>query len=435
MRFLPSLLLAATVTLAIPLHKGETWTWEVSRRGIADTLSATVLDSSRDDSDRPLWVLEVASSSGGKDTASILVQNGRQAWKKTSRWIPWTLEDVAPWQVGPVSRALALDGGDLFSSVAIEDPTSIQAWATSFAPLIDFGGTVYRPRPRGVWDGAHGLLRYEDADGTWTLRSHHRQPITLPPASLRLPPVGTSWTWQEAGTQSWFAQENPPLRHVRILAQDSDSELVVRVSIQESLDGDTVLFHCRIPRPSPDQLQGCPEYARDWIVDWRELPSVPDDMVAVHVRDSSVIEDRFSFMVSYRVGTIRHERIREDGIASSKILTTYEQELVTDDNQYHASPLRTTHLVNTTLLEVNGTAVSLRSGPSTRKPAVQPSLLPLLRRWPDQPLTWHDLSGRSGTLRASDILKPSASPRLLILDATFPDGTRWKGKFLTGSRN
>lgn len=433
----------ASAALAIPLHKGETWTWKIEVAGQSTFRTATVTDSTRLDSTRTSWTLAVKDSSSDQvGTVRILSESGIQTWEERSALLPWALDDLdlSSWGCqSPFNRCeyVALTGEELSAPKLLGTPPDeyhAPRALTSFTrPGIE--GATWIPRHKGVWDSVHGLTRFQTDRETWTLLLHNHEPVALPAPALVLPKSGTSWTWAEetSGSTVWEESDGNAIRKVSVLGRPEDSANVARIQLKEDVNGVVTNFQCRIPRSAPELRTNCPSYSSEWIVDWRELPSDPSGL---RVRDSSTWSTGFTWGVNVQSGTIRHTRIGEDGIALLRRTATFKQTIVNTGAPMYlngSSPITTQEISSTRLVELNGIAIEVAS--RIRRPARSSSALKaLLQRWPNQTLTWHDLAGRSGTLRASELLSPTASPRILLLDATFPDGTRWQGKHLLGSR-
>lgn len=451
----------ATSSLAIPLHIGDTWTWQIGNTW----RTARVIDSSPADtgcaavkwrkgrSGASLWRIEASDSvSKSLDTGTILAwPDGIQVWMHPTAMLPW---EPTPLQVLRDSALLPKAGAgdkiylrDAYDSLG-SFSGGLYPWGggpllpnltsgimgTALHPSVDYSNSLLwvdryearfgYPFP-WIRHGPTGMEMYQDWSERWELVSANGMAITVSEHRIILPQPGSSWLWREevsnsnrnGPNSSWQTRTSVRVVHDSVKQSLDDSLGWKRIEIRETIDTSSIDYHCRILTGRSDSIKGCPESARYWKQDWRADTS--GGMSSLSTRSES---DGFYATHSRR----SHWQVRSDGLLDSA--QAYED--------YRSGPVTYSEWTQTQiLLAVNGQRVRAMPSSSISTPARPGDAGPNLqaKRFPDAPIRWRDLAGRSGTLRASDLLKPSASPRLLILDATFPDGTRWQGKFLTGS--
>jgi len=448
----------ATTSFAIPLHIGETWTWQVANTW----RSARVLDSVPVDTGSAAakwrkghaiasqWRLEARDSvSKAMDTGTILAwPDGIQIWIHPTAMLPW---EPSPIQVlrdsGLVQKAWSGDFVELrdaYDSAGDFVFLPTYPWGAilllagsedyyefgvdlscEWLRLSDVETSYHYPTPRQRLGNA-GIELFQSSWELWELVAWDGIPLAqLDSRRISLPESGTAWVWSEhtygyscdgifhSGTHS----------DIRRIVGDSISQLLddslgwKRIEVRETTDSTTTDFHCRIRRNGIDSVKGCQSSAMHWLRDWRE-----DSTNGVFA--ASVMT---SFSGYFNNGLMRsYQNVRKDGLLDSSYVHTED-----NDNGNNCSYASTTIR---TLLSVNGHAVRIAPVSSIRS-AARPARKDfgiLAARFPETPVRWRDLAGRTGTFRAGDLVKTSSNPRLLVLDASFPDGSRWQGKFLTG---
>jgi hypothetical protein len=449
----------ATSSFAIPLHIGETWTWQVANTW----RSARVLDSVPVDtgsaaakwrkghSIASLWRLEARDSvSKAMDTGTILAwPDGIQIWMRPSRLLPWE----------PTSRQLLRDSGLVQNAWSGEDVTLRDAYDSAgdfvFLPTYPWGASLLLTGSKDYYEfgvdlacewlrlsdvetiyyyptpiqrlGIAGIELFQSWWELWELVAWDGISQTpLDSRRIAVPESGTAWVWLEhtfgysckgiynGGT----FHDRTRLVHDSLLRDLGDSAGWKRIEIREGSDSTVHDHHCRIRRNGLDSLLDCPDPVSYWLRDWKA-----DTMNGWFTSSTQT-----SFSGYFTDGSSNeYRRVRNDGLLDS----SYAHSLKNDHPIYCTSESTTIR----TLLSVNG--LVMRTVPTSKISAAartdRKDIGIEAARFPETPMRWHDLAGRTGTFRAGELLKPTASPRLLVLDATFPDGTRWQGKFLTGS--
>lgn len=460
-----TILLLATLAQAIPLRKGETWTWQVtnppkwgdtSGARIA-SIQARIIDSEALTPSLSAWRVSKATggtlwrieawnpSTGAKDTGRILASpDGTQTWDRYSHLLLW--EPVPRQQLAP-SANLAVALFDFTAPYSSDSISWSYPWGGAMiwsasgyaAGLLELGcdstgisykrfgayfNTIRTSTPQGLWS-LDGVEHFQVADQEWRMTSHNGVARAITD-SLNLPATGSSMTWQQTDASTCISTHCYPSTAPvpfeisdSILSRPADSSGWVRLEIRETTMRGSVDFSCRIA-PDRASSKGCPGYASLWIRSWK------DSSTATHfirkefwTRGGYTQEDRHSLFA----------RIRKDGILDSLVEINGSTEATISVGTHNSSTSRI-------LLAVNGEIIRSPSSSSIHSCSRTTADLQIkLRTYPECPITWHDLAGRTGTLRAGDLLKPSATPRLLILDATFPDDSRWQGKYLTGTQH
>jgi hypothetical protein len=478
MKFRFLLLCTTSIAFAIPLHQGQTWTWKVSP--LADqhhaanpylkveSRTATVLDSVPLDSTMAawsyravhagtfLWHIEVLdSSSQAIDTARLLsYPDGIQLWERSSNLLAWE-----PTQLSALQEfGLVQDSGngktylcELFDSSGAFKFQHPYPWGSGTVLsglakaqrgrcdtnrfIQDYSqGLLWRPSYEVSWGysfpwlstDSTGVLQFRDHAQNWELVAYNGRPVSLPGPRWGIPSVGSAWTWSETRSSyvwggfgipgTW--KTNTRLVLDSVTATFEDSAGWRGVDLRETTDSTTKEYRCRILRTAPETRSNCPDIASTWVRDWREVEFEGYSTLEEHSCGDGHISTSC---------TVEFRKIRTDGLLDS----SYSSE----ESKDGPSRMHMTEFVRQ-LMSVNGIAIreNLVGIKSTRTGVPHENVEKLASRYPSTIVFWHDLAGRSGTLRASELLKPTASPRILLLDATFPDGTRWQGKHLLGSR-
>jgi hypothetical protein len=92
-----------------------------------------------------------------------------------------------------------------------------------------------------------------------------------------------------------------------------------------------------------------------------------------------------------------------------------------------------------TLVSINGVAVSpaaVAIDPASRAGKTGTSFTALARIHPNVLIRWRDAQGRGGMVPAATLLANATgiSPRIVFVEASFPDGSSWKGPVLTSGQ-
>ena len=254
--------------------------------------------------------------------------------------------------------------------------------------------------------------------------------MAITPPALTIPAEGRSASWKAvfhsqsgAFVDSLKGRSHDSVATVKdsILSCSLDSSGWARVEVLERVDGQYGQYSCRIFRGSPDSTRGCPVTAKSWVRDTGE-----QDVNGFWVLGDSHSTPNEAIELMTSNSTSWH-RIRRDGILDSSY-SSGNWRWYRNNDEGSWSELWV-------LLEEDG--IQIRSqdvlGIHGEKPKSRSEdLIRMASRHPDALLRWRDLAGRTGTFRAGDLVKTSSNPRLLVLDASFPDGSRWQGKFLTG---
>jgi hypothetical protein len=456
-------LLWATFASAIPLKKGDTWTWVVRNRATNDSSfrTATVLDSVLRDSGTAWFVQGRDSATRKQDTGLLLARpNGSQSWLHASRWLPW---DPQPWngKVGHFYAGLGIASGlypfpkdtvGLPWAAVVRGSDSFAITADGYPSMTLAGGDGQGSMdlPTGTWIDSVGLVEFLLTDYTrgtlallgqteWTLRIHGSAAVTVVPDSLAVPDSGAVFVWEELvklDSSDFLTQTTSTTLRQRVwsvLSRPADSSGWNRIRVLETMvvpgkadTSDTLdlRFDRRTGARLPARGTGCPMPDDGWWSNWSDT--------------------------SYAAWRVRHFHwgtSRSDGETSTIADLAWTEWLVagtgvdsancsvsSSANTDISSDSKSSWIIRV-MLSANGRELRISSAlspPSRPRSGHRESLAVLAARFPDVSVRWTDPRGRSGQFPASLLARTGRSKGLLILDASFPDGTRWKGPWLEG---
>ena len=457
------LLLSASLAAAMPLKKGATWTWVVRNRATNDSTfrTATVLDSVQRDSGAAWFVQGRDSATGRMDTAVLLARpDGSQSWLHGSRWLPW---DPQPWRgivgdfyagSGPASGAFpyatdtaGLPWGSLFQGA---DSFSITSNGSPTMILEGVSGGANMDLPIGIWQDSVGLVKFLQTGFTagtytllgqteWTLRARGGSAVISGPDSLSVPDTGAVFVWEELvqlrdlSGVSQTSSNTLRQRVWKVVDRPADSSGWNRIRILETMvvpghaDSSTTL-DLRFDRSTgarlPARGTGCPAPDDGWWSNWSDTA-----YMAWHVR-------HFHWGSRY-----------SDASQSSNSDLTWNEWLTpgtgVDSANCSISSIENTDVSSSTnsswisrvMLSANGVQLRISSAlapPHGARSRQVASLSQLAARYPDAPVRWTDPAGRTGQFPANQLSRKGRSTGLRILEAEFPDGSRWRGPWLEG---
>ncbi len=406
-RILFVLMGVAATARALPLHPGAEWVYDRINfqlgvfSGLRDISTLRVLDSTRVGS-MLYWNLVLRDSSTGLETALQVSQDtaGRQSWSVNPRALnPWYQNAFIPWDPVP--------------------PGSSNARPWTYSP----------PEYPGVWSDSVGWLWYET--GSWILLSHDKKPVAHP-WELRLPEVGSTWRWKittrtgdlrSAGSCTDYPFDSAvSIVQWRVVERQDDSSGWLRIQVQQSsLPGGDSLISLRFDtaRILSRSTLGRNSFEETW---WK-VPS-PGQYerngfiyTARYSESTTMSQFGFNWSVSRSVRKINRGGTLDSAwyFAESKAPAS------------HIGGLNC-HLVESEiiLLEENGRTGVWREA----LPGGAERLKSLAARHPSTQIRWRDIQGRGGLFPASELDAFLARRRtgLRVLEAQFPDGTRWSGR-------
>lgn len=441
------LLLAATLVDALPLKKGNTWTWSVRSPYVFDSATnwetATVVGSARHDSGTA-WTLVVRDSAKHKTDTSIVVErpDKSQAWLKGSSNLALELQpwDGARLELRNASSILAPWG---IKSSLPADWNKISGYRLTLVPapggrtngwmdFFYFEGGFTSALPQGVWIDTVGPVifrNFRNYRKEYRMLFHNRRAIDLSshePKPKRLG-TGTILEWEEQSQSGGFLStvtdpDRVVLHWWTFLEPDPDSSGWVRWRVRDSSVDDAgrvadsilpIRIHLR-DWISAARAGGCASPADAWISDWTD--SVTNEGILRSGRWASVSTGA-GVQSSDGSG---FERIGPDG---------FQDSMFCSQGTYKIS--MSTTITIRRLLAVDGRRIrkpSISAGtigaPRERRGGDQRSLAGLP---PELSLLWTDGRGRSGTLRAGEVgtLNRICPRGPVFLRATLPDGTAW----------
>jgi|GEM_PF-2890995 len=464
-----AILLSATVATAIPLRRGNTWTWLLVDRG-TDAHSwrrATVLDSSLSDSGT-VWTIQGRDSSSARaDTARLLRRrDGSQAWLTGSQFLPWEPEPRPPSTSTSLSAAQSSNQNTQpfpwGAAFLMETPSqqgsrtgggvgNFRIGGPAAAPvcqgLLSEFSNVATDCPLGIWSDSAGLerarlpslLSTSDQRTEWILQSFNGKASTPFRDSLLVPDSGSTLVWLER-SQTYLDSFNIPrgdtsmhqqVRTWTIASRPPDSVGWRLARIHESLVSDSGTsaksFNVRwnpITGERYPPRSACPDPDDGW---WRTWPDSVDSQGRSRSQTMSTTggmtgdlqTDNFSWT----------ERILLDQGDSLRCQWS-SAEIQTGIPVYSLSKAFTRLLVSHDDIQVRPKTLSLDS-PNRRDLATFPLLAAL---HPSLLLRWRDVRGRTGRIPASTLLHGRTVSGWLFLDATLPDGSRWSGSWLAMPR-
>jgi hypothetical protein len=476
-RALLLLLSVAALVSALPLKKGNTWTWNLHDWSVnyQTWRTATLIDSTPVDSGTSWYLLVRDSVTGKKDTATLLAKrDGSQHWTRTSAWFPW---DPNP----PTASELALmaantmDANDYPSSLPsytlIQD--SVVSWggaymtagldyfmaptenyltggrripdassrdeATVFASPFRSGlpafihycqgeGCGWTEMPIQRWSDSLGLMRAEVSGFCeWTLHSFNAHPVAIPTTSLRLPSVGDSLAWSEFDTITQFGKLFMVHERIRIWkiiglqAQAGDSVLVrIEERVLDSepataakILGITLDLGMRYPYSIPLQAQG-------WIPSLFDFPE-DSESTRIHMGRFDLYGTGYGGEGGVGGSQASNLRFTKRGELVDCKLRIGDWDLMQMPGRDSIYSLTIHRLDQNFLASVRG---------SRSKSAAPSNLRQLAVLHPDLSIRWTDARGHQGQIPASPLAQHPPASGVLFLEATLPDGTQWRGQSL-----
>ena len=465
MRHLCFLLALASLAVALPLKKGNTWTWQVTDWHLhyRTWRTAVLLDSARVDSGTEWNLLVRDSVTGKRDTATLLSRpDGSQCWIVTSAWAPWdpappSARDLA--QMGGHSYPLALNsqlawgGSYLIANFPISyqtpnlDNDTSGGWRFT-ADFMGFGISFQSASRHGLpaffdytgpeWSGTAGFPAEQWSDSLgfekgellpsfdWLLIARNGRSVVLPRESLQLPSVGDSLVWSETSivTQSRMPTDTTSLiRKWKIFAIQPDSANWTNIWIRQTTSGpglgesgDQIEVHIN---PAFRDLVQLPIQAQGWV---RILSDLSDS--SGRIRESRW---NYSNIGGGPVGSANSSKARFDllgNLADFSCKSTQFNDMGMPGTLHDSSVA--IHLIYA------GRAAGIHG--ETARNSDNFSLTALAALHPSLSIRWRDVRGRTGRIPASSLLRGQGGSGLLFLDATLPDGSRWSGSWMATRR-
>jgi len=446
----------AGLASAIPVHRNSSWSWtvlnsltnEVFRRDLK------VIDSAKADSGT-VWTLLASDSTTATSDTAVLLQRplgGHQGWIKSSRLIPWEPE---AWSMG-------YDGVATFAWGQAALPNShTYAWENRW-PLLDGGtmGSIVKSETiqmsRGVWSDSLGVEYFDHGDSEYWMLTRSKQQYLGRKYRFQIPPMGKSMIWSETmsssdrtslhnftgyplssdssmntikGILEWQVLENLPdssywmgvkIKSIRTI-KDSQQVNIEKIRFNP-LTGQRIPVRTSIP--SPDLFWW--RLPQDSIENGKELRH-REHNVSAHDAFGSTSREQSQMTASNYPGSIEIDSITYSASSGSGSYNMCGLGCSTSSGYSDGTDYK--------LLLISLDDKLVRPLDVGVKPVVRHSalgILDLASRYPATTIRWMDARGRSGQIPARQILSQAGggSRQPLFLDATFPDGTRWKGSFL-----
>jgi hypothetical protein len=458
---LPTLLLLNALHSGLPLHAGATWTWEVTDHRIGSQIlrTATAVDSTADDSGS-VWTLSVkdsASDPGTKDTLRV-APDGTQKWvtydRRKLNWIlkPWDTASSKEW------ASILLNGYSPGWSTSVHE-----ADAQYPAPYITTNRSIGMSSywvEAGVtpilWDSLHGLMRLrveqlsfpQNAHEivSWRLLSHDGQSLSVPWDSLILPQEGSSWTWSEVTRKQTLTSDSKVIQsedfdsctlrwEIRTIESDSLDWARVQVSRRAVRDSgiDSSTFALRLNRRTGLRISANPvEFKGSTLLEpdetwWRR----PSDSLLDHGLFRSSLWGTGS---NGRSGTSINSSSNLLWLDSASNLALQRFDFSDRENDliHQGTTIRTLTAING--VAASPTAIAIHPAPKSGKTGT--SFTASARIHPNVSVRWRDAQGRGGMVPAATLLANATgiAPRIVFVEASFPDGSSWKGPVLTSGQ-
>jgi hypothetical protein len=465
------LLACSNLSGAMPLHKGNTWTWKLRDWSVnyQTWRTATLIDSTPVDSGTSWHLLVRDSVTGRKDTATLLAKrDGSQHWKRTSAWFPWdpnppTTSDLALIASYTTTEYVAQFGGDIYPSVM----DSVVPWGGAYLqaglydgwtpssdyqtggqrlPDAEFGGCILFQTPlrSGIpttirwasfesdgstdmpvqqWSDSLGLVRAEVRDHCdWNLLAFNGLPASLSSDSLRLPAVGDSMAWSESLSTASSTQPKQNIQRIRVwkvLGIEPQTGSSVKVRIEERVfDSNSAMVTDSLQiflDPGMRNLDSLPFPARGWVP---SLFDFSDDSGSNRIQGGT----KFYWGTGMSGGSSQ-SNFRFD--LHGNLVAYTAQGSYTDQTSV---PINSGNF-STTIHRLDQNFLASVRG-SHSKSSAPSNLHQLASLHPDLTVRWTDARGHHGQIPASSLSQHAPAKGVLFLEATLPDGAHWRGTSL-----
>ena len=423
----------ASLSAAMPLRKGASWTWRVVDLKTNQTTHRTALVTDSARLEDPLasgtqWTLAIRdSSTGDTDTAQLLANGASQIWRSGSRLLPI---EPKPWNGSDASWGMVALASLRDQAVATDyRVTSASISGTSRCGMYMASSTI--DRPRGIWSDSLGVERFLLQHREWTLVRTNDRSVSLPDAKLTVPDSGSQFEWQRLVSTATFppmAVTITPSWRIRwtITSRTLDSAGWKVVGIQETrIDNGAETTEAIRLALNPSTKERIParldsSFLPDdaWRKDWSD--SVQGGLRLRASSSSSTISGTVN-PTSSNTSTFK---ILDDALDSSSLSSSYSSKLVNPSSSSFSY----------VLLSIGATSIRAPTlgakHPVLRDASNRLELSDISRSNPDATVRWSDLRGRSGTTTLERLLSSRPAAGVLHLSVRLPDGSIWQGTSL-----
>jgi hypothetical protein len=440
------LLLLSTVALAsaLPLKKGNTWTWRLHNTTTDSTnwRTATVIDSARHDSGIAWRLVVRDSGSRAQDTATILRRkDGSQNWMKASQWILWdpnppTATDWRLWDSGqeipedtasiPWGRVLTnkIIGGNACNLFYQRNNSGVPAGCRTFAPFEIYDSSSLPPME---WTDSLGFLGARGLDGfDWALQQMNHRPRAFS-GRLSIPSPGTTLIWEKTRIEnSWSIFCGVVSNNSGCSTVGTDSTRAIESWKFLSVTDSTGWKQVRILRT----IQGPGDSTSTDTLKIRAHPETGSIIPMLPQTEGWWIfcDDDSSPNGFERRQWRFHHSMLGNMLESSSSFGAFDPvgELQTWSSDTTHSDLNGRSNRSIRIQRLDPASLHRRSfsNPTTF------SLSALASLHPDLPVRWTDARGHHRQIPASSLSQHAPAKGVLFLEATLPDGSHWRGQSL-----
>lgn len=477
------MLLASETGNAMPLRLHDSWTWEVFSPTSYTThqVTATVIDSQSVDSGS-IWKLDVRTSTGAIDTCSLFSDGkGYQAWVKRSDILGVELVpfDSSKDVVRSVGTETTSRWGEGFCAYSAPSPTNELSFSnrdhkltcTSHYDVYSSHGIPTRtsttnsyPFPTWEWNDTLGFVRFRTYgtpfDKDWRLTRHNADAIKASGPSVSIPAKGnetswmvvqeqvsilSSWSMMKPGATFWTRYERSTTRTASflswtILASTPDTGGWFDLTIQESM---------RIRSARDMQISRYTEGSNPTSESSSESPAVMlgDTTHQIRARVNSSTGEYLGSPASFvpefhpEQGWIQNWDETFAGGCSypsaNSVANGLRKRNATVDSFWYARTVET----NSSDFSTSSKSYAInawlatpdtRTSPRMNTPQGVSALLLKASTYPSTMISWRNALGQQGRVPAGELVRSSggSTTKYVVLEAVFPDGTRWKGPFL-----